>query len=37
MEKKDNRQEVMHEVDVMSLFAALKRDGHAKLSDHYKK
>ena len=26
---------VMHEVDVISLFTALKRNGEAKLSDHF--
>lgn len=31
----DGQQPVMREVDVMSLFDALKRDGEAKLGDHF--
>ena len=26
---------IINEVDVFSLFSALKRDGHARLSDHF--
>lgn len=37
MKTKDNEKEIMHEVDVFGLFSALKNNGYAKLSDHYKK